>query len=714
MKINNEKIIIFALINLGLFSIISQVLLIRELLNSFFGNELFISLILAIWLFSTGLGSLWLAKFIKLKNLKILLFFHIFISIVLLNGFVLARLARVILTTYSADPSFILASFWCILVISPTAILAGILFVIISENIKLKLKDFQIISQSYIIESLGFFLGAILFNFILFKLSGLMAVLILVILNLLIALFFSFKFSFKISIILSAIILIIAASFIEIDFVDKKLSEKIYHGEELLTAINSKYGTIQITAGAGQTNFYYNGQYLDNSENNFHNELMVHLAALLLDEPKNALVIGNGFTGIIDELEKYKLKVTYLELDKELIKEADALGFKINGEIFNEDVRRFLNQGNNKFDLIIINYSNPATMAANRYFTKEFFQAIKKNLSEQGIVVLKLDTTPNYTFGAQNILINTLYQTLKRAIPQVLALPENEVMFLASQKELSYNFVNISKKYTELNLENKFLTKEYIDWRFTNDRVSWLNQRLSQLSGKINSDFKPNLYYEQMKIFLVKMQFNKGSLFIILGLILVFILVFFIKTKFKIKSFSLLFISALLEFSLISFEVLLILLFLTFHGYLYTQISLIIALILLGIAAGSFLTKKLLMFRKAGSILKISLLIILIVFVLPLIIVWQIKVLLGFKFVYYLLSLIAGFAIGTKFPVINKLYLKNSPNLGAVYGIDLIGGAIGALLAGTVMLPILGAIGSLELIVGLCLVSIVIIFFKKY
>lgn len=705
----NKKITILALLNLGIVSLLVQVILIRELITSFYGNELFIGLVLAFWLISTGLGSLWLGRKIKGEE-KVIFGLQILVTIFLLNALVLSRLARSILSEGGVMPDLIYASLWTILVIMPTGLLLGMIFVTLIKLIKDK--NDRAVTHGYIIESLGFFMGALLFNFILFQFTGLTIIFIIAILNFIIALLFSFKFSLSKPILVAILIIFLAISLSQTSLIDKKLFEKQYLKEKILIAKNSKYGSIHLTQTGEQINFYYNGHILDNTQNRYHNELMTHLPMLLNDNPETVLVIGNAFTGIINEINKYNPKaIIYLELDKdyyELAKQTLEFNEPDNLKVIHQDARNYFKLSTLKFDVIIINYSNPSTLSENRYFTQEFFTLIKSHLNNQGIVVLKINTTPNYTFGAQNKLLASLYQTLEQTMQEIIVLPENEIIYLASQDKINYNRDLIIQKYQDLNLKNQYLFPEYINWRFTNDRTEMLNKQLSETQAQINSDFKPTLYYQQLKIFLEKMQINKWKILFSIIIFILIILSLKIVLKLKIGNWKLLFISALPEFCLISFEILLILLFQTFHGYLYTQLSLIIALVLVGIAVGSMLFKKLLENKNALQLLKLSYLLIIFTFAIPLIITWQFQFIYNFKLFYYLISLLAGFAIGTKFPVINRLYLKSSSNLGAIYGVDLIGGAVGALLAGIFMLPVLGVIGSLVLIVGLCLFGFII------
>jgi len=66
-----EKSLIFALLLRGFASLIIEVLLIRELLVTFSGNELSIGIILANWLILIALGSFVLGRFADKVKYKI-------------------------------------------------------------------------------------------------------------------------------------------------------------------------------------------------------------------------------------------------------------------------------------------------------------------------------------------------------------------------------------------------------------------------------------------------------------------------------------------------------------------------------------------------------------------------------------------------------------------------------------------------------------------
>jgi len=716
MEKRRKKIIILALLNLGIFSLVAQIVLIRELLNSFFGNELFIGFILAAWLFSTGIGSIFLSKSIKKASNSWLLSFHILAPVVFFISFLLARAGRLFIGGHGVEPGLLAAILWLFAVILPLGLILGWLFVLLASCLK-ETKE-SAVSKAYIIESLGFLGGALFFNYILFSLPGLAVIIILGIINSIIALLFSFglrKIFLRqlISVSLAVIIIVFGISLPFSFLFDKRAAAWRYPNQDLLISKNTRFGTVETTLINGQTNFYYNGHLLDNSQNRYHNELLAHLPLILMDGPKNALIIGNGFSGIMEEVGKHNLeKAVYLEMDREYLESARQLGFILPGfvEVINEDARVYLNKNEELFDLIIINYSNPATISENRFFTKEFFSSLAGRLSEKGIIALKLDSTPNYTIGAQNDLLACLYNTINSVFNNVLVLPDNEVVYLAGKQRLAVNSKEIEKRYSSLNLNNEYASLDYINWRLNNDRVKALNYELRNNKGSINLDFKPILYFKEINIFSEKMGVKNIAFFFFLLSILAALFVFLAFIGKAGKRAGILLVSAVPDFCLMAFEVLLVLIFLTYHGYLYTQLSMIIALVLLGIVFGSLIFSRLINKKSEKKLLTVSFAIIIFSYLISFLFVYKLNFVFYYKLSYYLLALLAGFAAGTKFPVINKIYLKKSSNLGAVYGVDLIGGSLGALLAGTFLLPVLGAATSLGVFAGLC--AIIFLFFK--
>jgi spermidine synthase len=83
----------------GSSGLVAQVLLLRELLVSFYGNELTIGVILANWIMSEALGVLVIGKFIdRIKNkINILIILQLVFSLTLPLSIYLSRIFKIVL-----------------------------------------------------------------------------------------------------------------------------------------------------------------------------------------------------------------------------------------------------------------------------------------------------------------------------------------------------------------------------------------------------------------------------------------------------------------------------------------------------------------------------------------------------------------------------------------------------------------------------------------
>jgi spermidine synthase len=156
-----------------------------------------------------------------------------------------------------------------------------------------------------------------------------------------------------------------------------------------------------------------------------------------------------------------------------------------------------------------------------------------------------------------------------------------------------------------------------------------------------------------------------------------------------------------------------------FYGYLYQKISLLAAVFMAGVAAGSIvLTLNLKRIKEDGRLF---------IVLEALIAVFSLS--LGFiiagygrhfnqpALVLYILLFISGLLMGLEFPLAGKIYLGRKDNVGSVSGIlyagDLAGGWLAGILAGVVFLPILGFFHTCLLVVILKLSSLSLFLFSK-
>ena len=748
-----RKAIIFSAIFLGITSIVSQLIIIRETNVSFFGNEFFIGWTLFSWLFWVGIGSLLLNKIINDKNIaRTLALCHILISVFFCLEIYLIRCSRIFLSSQTGQvPNLIPCLLYGFIILAPLCLILGLQFAIISRLWKLnqqKSETSKIIGNAYLLETIGFIVGGLIFNYFLIFINEFKVVPIIAWLNLLIGIFFLFciRKNYLWKLISFVLIILFAGIFIYSAKINIQTSNFLFPHQKLLESKNSIYGNIAVTKLENQYNFYESGLFLGTDKQEISNEY-IHIPLLYSPTSKNILLIGGGLNGILKEILKHQPeKVYYLELDPTLIEITkkylpDDLLADLNDKrvkIINADARYFLKNTSENFDVIIINLPNPSTVLINRFYTEEFIKEAENHLSEKGILATRFLLSANYFGPEAENLDASLHKTLKNNFNSVLALPEDQHLFIASQNQLDYNPEPLIREYRERKIKNNFVNEEYIEYRLTNDRVNLLNNLLAKnKTAKINRDQLPISYYYNFTFWISSFYPKLAKIFRILGkldfrwliyasgLILILMLIF----KRKIQQNAIIpSLMAIAGFSLMAMEMIIILGFQVFYGYIYYKIVLIITFLMAGMAIGTWLANKKLEQKTIKSIIKIHILII----------IFSLILLFGFYFLFKIspkpsifiemIFLIAGGIIGTivgfEFPIVNKFYLENirlrpqgfgrqEKKVGTIYGADLFGSCLGASLISIFLLPIFGIYQTLVVLGILNILVIIPLYFTS-
>jgi len=273
-----KKSFIFFFFALGLISLFAQVTILRELIVSFYGNELFIGIILGVWLLITSFGSLFAhklpTKLLNIKNIFLLLFLT-FICFPL--EIILIRIFWGLVFSPGELPSLLSSLAFIFLLLFPFCFLLGTIFTW-GTKFWAKKKIYQLISQAYLWETIGLVTAGFVFNFF----------------------FITSTFPLPASL---------------------NNQTLKFRFPNLVESINSLYGNISVTKTDDQYNFYENGVFVSSTQEQEASEYFVHPILTQHENPKNILLIGNGLSGIIQEILKYKTveAINYIELDPKLI-----------------------------------------------------------------------------------------------------------------------------------------------------------------------------------------------------------------------------------------------------------------------------------------------------------------------------------------------------------------------------------------------------------
>lgn len=692
----------FAFIILGFFSIVSQINLLREFTSTIFlGNELSLGIIFFNWMVTVAAGSFFASFYFRKTVNKIFLYaiFQILSSIILFLQIFIIRGIRDILKIsiieiYGTIPLF----FYSFLIIFPLTFILGMEFVLGVEIFKKNKMEEKTTAEVYLLETIGMAIGGILQSyFFSIFLNSFQTIYILTILNFL-SCFFLLNIKRKFLI----FYIFFLFPFKYMDFLEYTTTQKFFKEYSLKEYKNSIYGKIVVTEKSGQFNFYSNATLISSypDPDLVHIEEVAHFPLFFTDSKKDILLISGGFGGLLQEILKHTpSSITYLELDPLLVETYLKYTGKINRKIkiVYTDGRFFVKNTKKRFDVIIVNLPPPKTLQINRFYTEEFFREIAKILKEKGIFSFSLPSSEVFQQEELLRIHLSIFKALKEIFPHSILIPGNSLIFIASKKPLSLK--DFKKNVKGKKIKTKIFNYYYINYRLKEEKIKFLQKNFKRVKKvEKNSDFKPvsvfyNLAFENLlfhrgflKIFNFLWNFDYKKFSIITFIFSIAILFFTDKSS----SFRILFPLFMISFLGFVQEMILIFLYQTIYGYIYSRIGILICSFMAGMCLGVYFGNQ----EREVNLGKIV-----IGFA-----IYNIFVLVFFKilphisffktFSILVLLFISGIFVGTGFSTGTRIYFKEtrktSLTAGITYAVDLAGSCLGALFSGSLFIPLFG------------------------
>ncbi len=152
-----------------------------------------------------------------------------------------------------------------------------------------------------------------------------------------------------------------------------------------------------------------------------YHESLVHPAMLTAKDPKSILIIGGGEGATIREVLKHDVnRVIVIDIDEELVEACKKHLVEMHQGSFNDDRvkiiftdgMRFINDSKERYDVIILDLTDPTEGTSQQLYTKEFYSLIRDRLEDGGCMVTQA-TSPNFSPHCFTIIHNTLEQVFK-------------------------------------------------------------------------------------------------------------------------------------------------------------------------------------------------------------------------------------------------------------------------------------------------------------
>jgi spermidine synthase len=684
---------------LGFYSIGGQVLLLRELVAAYNGDELFIGTALFGWLLAVAAGAVLFGR--KYAGTRSGTLFIIG-GVVLPVSILAIRFSPLCVSTVLGEViPFTKAAAISILLTWPVGFISGALFPVISREGH---RPSATIARVYLFEGIGAFAGGVAVTALAGPiLSGLTMVLALSILT--VAFYYmpsgkTAMYATSLTILTAIIILKYA-----VPWLDKELEKYRFKGYQIEYTFDTPYGNQTIISRDSTVVLLTDNKIEtafpdpETAENQFLPPLLYRPTA------KNILCLGRAEAGI-SQLAEYFPDIDLLAVDSRGSLN-DVLDKTIPGQgdyvrVENDPVA-YLRKGGTiaGYDIIILNTGEPDSYRNSRYLTDRFLRLAGRHLAPGGIIFIPTRyDTDRYISSQKKEILSILYNTFRSVSNYVHVWPGTSTLFFLSNDSI----FNLSPDSLISRVKNLPYKPAYISPDFLHDRLDQFkaNKLFEALkySQEINCFEKPILVHRQnmyrssmMEHDEIIMSLLKENRFIILVLPATILILFAFATgrRYRRRTYGLFlyFGAGLLSLSieLISFYA-----YQSSAGSLYSEIGILIGSFMFGLAFGTYFSIKsekenleypaLLMFLTATFIFLMTYRSI------------EPKILLYF---YILFLFTTAMATGSLFVAATRRYYygRVKANRGLGYGSEIVGSSVGALWTLTILLPIIGFRGLL-------------------
>jgi len=192
----------------------------------------------------------------------------------------------------------------------------------------------------------------------------------------------------------------------------------------VIESLQSEFQRIEVLENDdfGKLLVLYGSLMVCENDNNAYNEMITHVPLFAHPNPKRVLIIGGGDCGALTEVMKHPKveQCTMCEIDELVVKTAKkhfpdltaGLDDPRSKVIF-EDGKKYIEESKEKFDIIILDLSDPVGPAGD-LFQKSFHKQVYDKLNDNGIMVAQSES-PYYNKHTVRSMYSNLRELFKVA-----------------------------------------------------------------------------------------------------------------------------------------------------------------------------------------------------------------------------------------------------------------------------------------------------------
>lgn len=494
-----------------------------------------------------------------------------------------------------------------------------------------------------------------------------------------------------------------------------------HHREQVLSSRQTPYGRIDLVCRFRSATLFDAARPLFPLRHTPESAELVHATLAHRPAARSVLVIGGGPAGLLYELGKWPIeRIDYVELDATLVETAwrhGEPGLKDpRVRLIFDDARRFLLQSGLHYDVILLDVGEPGTFQVNRFYTREFFELARRALGPGGVLAFRMGHQAGHVPPEMADMLATVHRTLGESFAHVRMLAFSNVQFLASGAELA---ADLSKPIRPGGVADGAGEAWHPTPSILANATAPLRQaalrRAVQRPAQVNRDFNPVLYRHQLRLWVSEFPLSFGLLE---GLLLAVLVVYLV----RLRSVGLVVFAT--GFASSGLQIVLLIGFQIVHGYVYEGAGAMITLFMAGLVAGSWLAARNVparaldgeeeerlaaSLRARRGLIVLALLLAGLAAALPLLLqglagLQQVSASAAdlARPVFLGLSLTVGLLTGWIFPTATRAHYESPARTGSkVYTADFVGSCLGSLLTATLLIPLLGVFTACWIPAGL-------------
>jgi spermidine synthase len=705
---------------IGCLGIAGQIVLLRELMAAYGGNEFSAGATVAAWILCEALGA-WLAGHARspfiVHRLSFLSALSVLSSLAAVPAAVLVRPLLGILPGETLSiPLLLLATF---LVVFLPAAAHGALFVTAAAH------RTQGIGSAYVWEGIGTTLAGLACFLLLSRLQSL-AIVALFSIPLAAALLLLRPSAFRYPFILLAISVAAFAMALPIERIAWSVA---WRGQRVAAISNSPYGKIVRLEREGQQLILYDGMPIlgvPTTEAERIEEISL-LPVLCHPAPRRVLVLGSDLA-IPAALARFRsdIEVVSVQLDPVLARTcltALSSDSSLLPPLFSltvADPVSFLSTTRDTFDCIILTDAVPASLGSSRLFAAEFYRLCRQRLAPGGILATAGPGDPIGLSPDLAGIISTRLLTLRTAFEHILPVAADFPLLLASDQPLNVSAETLLSRLDRLSEPPKLLNSSYVASLLDPFRQQALASRIASRQSPVASRRSSSACPRELFLNMVRenrlaspafgalyarLSSLSPRLLLLLGAVL--LVAGLAGARVRDRQFSRGFAILTSGFSGAAVSSLLIFAWQVLFGSVYSGLALLVTVFMLGIVLGGILGNRSFRNHPSSFILHPFLWADLALTACAAAAVVLIHG--GPAGVFLLANCLAGACLGFQFAVAASVVhspssIVSAPEsaarrAGVLTALDLAGGSLGGILTALVLVPVFG-IGTAALVAG--------------